>query len=380
MRLTLVCILLVGASLAIAADANAATLSPLATFGGGDGWRAPNEIIAGDTPGTATGSNYNYLQTGSLERGMSYNPVTGRLVLVSRSTAGNGIRLLDGTTGADVGALNQGSGVITGGAFTTNMVDVATDGAIYVTNLSTAATSNFKVYRWGTETDPAPTVAYNALSGVDRTGDSFAVTGSGTGTKLAAAGSATTNRSNFVAFSTADGLSYTSTAYTNIPGTLTTSNDYRLGLTFVDSDTLIGNQGTNGRITDFAATATVTGTIPLGVAQRPLDYAVIGGVPFLAVVDTGSSLVQVFDITVPSTPVLVASGNATSGLGPANANGNGTGAVAFGNIGATSATLYVMSTNQGIQAFELTGVPEPAGLVLLAMASVSVATWRRRRG
>lgn len=352
------------------------TLTPLATFGNGDGWRAPGEVVAGDTGGTADGSGYLYLRTGGLERGLAYNAQTGHLILVSRSTAGNGIRVLDGASGADLSALNQGSGVISGGTFTTNMVDVGSDGAIYVGNLSTSTTSNFKVYRWGTESDATPSVAYNALTGVDRTGDSFAAIGGGANTKLAAAGSATTNRSNFVTFNTADGLTYASTAYTNVPGTLTTSNDYRLGLTFVDSDTLIGSQGTNGRITDYAAAATVTATVPLGTAQRLIDYAVIGGVPFLAVGDTNSSLVQVFDITNPASPVLAASGNATSGVLTGNANG--TGALAFGNIGANSAILYVMSTNQGIQAFSLTEVPEPASLALLTLAAACGLGLRRR--
>lgn len=354
----------------------AATLSPMATFGGnGDGWRAPGESIAGDVPAGA----YPYLGTGSLERGLSYNPVTGNLILVSRSTAGNGIRILNSTTGADTGALNQGTGIITGGTFTTNMVDIGGDGAIYVGNLSTSATANFKIYRWSDELPATtPTVAYDAASGVVRTGDSFAAIGSGANTKLAAAGSVPSSaaNSNFVAFSTVDGLSYTSTAYTSIPGTTTPgSNDYRLGLTFVDSDTLIGNQGTNARLTDFAAAATVVATIPLSAAQRPVDYAVIAGTPVLAVIDSNSSLVQVFDITNPAMPVSLATANNTTGTLAANANG--TGSIAWGAISGVNATLYAMSSNQGIQAFNFV-IPEPSGL-LVALLGVGLLSARRIR-
>jgi hypothetical protein len=335
--------------------------------------------LAGDTPGTATGSNYNYLQTGNLERGLSYNPITGHLILVSRSTAGNGIRILDGASGADIGALNQGSGIIAGGTFTTNLVDVAADGALYVANLSTSASTNFKVYRWGTEGDAAPTVAYDAPSGVNRTGDAFAVGGGGVGTKMAAAGSATTDRSNFVALSTADGWSYTSTAYLNVPGTTTTSNDYRLGLTFVDADTIIGTQGGSARMTDFGASATVAASIPLGATQRPLDYAVIGGRPILAIIDSAApnlAKLSVYDISAPASPLLLASGNLTSGS--LTTNPNGTGSVAIGNVTATGATIYAMNTNNGIQAFTLSGVPEPATATILAIGAIGMGVVRRR--
>lgn len=351
-------------------SATAGTLSALGTFGGGDGWRAPNEILPGDTAGSNNGTNYYYLQTASNERGLSYNPTTGHLVLVSRSSQGNGIRLLNGSTGVDVGALSQGSGIVTGGTFAINGVDVGTDGAVYVGNLSTSAASNFKVYRWADE-NPAtlPTVAFDASTGLARTGDSFAAFGSGAGTKIAAAGSNNVTASNFAVLSTGDGLTYASTSYTSVPGTTTTSNDYRLGLTFVDSDTLIGNQGSNARMTDFAATATVAATIPVGVAQRPIDYAVIGSVPFLATIDTNSSQVQIFNIANPAAPVLVASANNTSGT--LSANGNGTGAIAFGNVTSSGAIIYAMSSNQGVQAFELSGVPEPGSAMLMALALIA---------
>ncbi len=367
------------AAVTFVAGSYGGTLTALPTFGGGDGWRAPNEIVTGDTAGTATGSNYNYLQTAGLERGLAYNPTTGNLVLVSRSGAGNGIRLLSGSTGADVGALNQGTGIITGGTFATNMVGVADDGVTYVGNLSTSATAAFKVYRWSdSNSTTTPTVAYNAAiaSTIDRAGDSFAVYGSGTGTKLAAAGSATTNRSSFAAFSTTDGLSFSSTAYANVPGTLTTSNDYRLALTFIDSDTLIGNQGTNARITDFGTSATVTATIALGAAQRPMDYVEINSFKLLAVGDTNSSLVSVYEISNPALPILLATGNNTSGTLTANANG--TGGVAFGAINASnnSATLYAMSSNQGIQAFTFV-VPEPTSIT--ALAGLGMLVVRRRK-
>ena len=174
-----------------AAPSLGATLTALSSFGGGDGWRAPGEVVAGDTPGTNTAGVYNYLGTASLERGLAFNASSGNLILVSRSTAGNGIRVLNGVTGADAGFLNQGSGVITGGTFTTSTVGVADDGAIYVANLQTnAGTGAFKVYQWINEAAAAPTTYFGAtiagFAGTPRLGDSLDVVGTGAGTTIVA--------------------------------------------------------------------------------------------------------------------------------------------------------------------------------------------------
>ena len=104
------------------------TMTPLATFGVG-GWLAP---------GSAT-----YLGSANNERGFAYNPVTGNLVLVSR-TGGINIKVLNGLTGADLGTLVATG--ITGGTFAVNQAGVADDGSIYVANLSTSAATAFKVY------------------------------------------------------------------------------------------------------------------------------------------------------------------------------------------------------------------------------------------
>lgn len=315
-----------------------ATMTPLSTFGT-NGWIAPG----GANP---------YVTTGNTERGLSYNPTTNNVVLVARQNVGgisNNVVLIDGANGTVSGTLDNTG--LAGGTFLANMVDVAADGSIYVCNLSTSATSNFKVYKWNDETPAVPpTVAYDNLTGVARTGDAFAVTGGGANPVIfAAAGSNNVSASNFVV-GTVDSTN-TSTAYLSVAGTTTTSNDYRLGLTFVDQDTLIGNQGATARLTSFdPLTATVDASMPLGgAARRALDYAVIGGRPVLAVIDSNSSTVTVFDVTDPSNPVAIVSGNNTTGALTANANG--TGGVAWGAISGNTATLYAMATNQGVQAF-----------------------------
>src|SRR5438552_7084443 len=93
----------------------AAIITALSSFGGGDGWLAPGK------------GGYTFLGTGSLERGLAFG--NGHLYLVSRNGENN-IRILNSTTGADLGALNNAG--ISGGTFPVNMVGVGGDGVVYV--------------------------------------------------------------------------------------------------------------------------------------------------------------------------------------------------------------------------------------------------------
>lgn len=366
-------------------SAAAATLAPLATFGGGDGWRAPGELLAGDTPGvdTLVSGQYDYLgsaafpnTTANLERGLAYNPVTGNLILVSRSNAGNGLRILDGQTGVDEGFLNQGTGIVTGGLFTTNMAAAADDGAIYVSNLATDTdTSTFKIYRWANES-AEPTVAYegggassNPPTLADaRLGDTLDVIGTGASTRLAAGYGATaaTGDNSFALFTTANGTDFTGThisVATNPPA----DGDFRLGLTFRDSDTVIGKQGTLAHVVDVTgSTGTLVGSFDTdGASLRPMDFAMVDGRPLLAIVEASPDNTSpeararlfVYDLTDLSAPLAerkIIEGSILPEGQIQEANVNGTGQVRFGAIAGNVATIYAMSTNNGIQAFQLT--------------------------
>lgn len=323
-----------------------ATLTPLTSFGT-NGWLTPGTI-----PQLGTANN---------ERGFAYNRTTNNLVLVSR-TGGTNVRVIDGAVGTDLGGLNVTG--ITGGTFAVNMAGVADDGSIYVCNLATTVAGPFKVYKWDSEAlglitggNVPPTAAFNASAGVTRAGDAFDVHGGSGGNPIqfAAAGTNTVSIGNF-AVGLLDGTNSV-TSYLSVPGTVATSNDYRLGLTFVDNDTIIGKGDNSARMTSFVGgVATVDASIALGTqARRPMDYAVIGGRPLLAVIDTNSSQVSILDLTVPGTPVIIAQGNNTSGTLTGNANG--TGSVQWGAINGTVATLYAMSSNQGIQAFTFSLAP-----------------------
>jgi hypothetical protein len=360
------------AALAAAASPTMADLAPFSTFGGGDGWFAPGE------------GGYGFLGTVNNERGIAYNPATGNLLLVSR-TGGVSVRILNGQTGVETGTMNVDSTVITGGTFALSMIGAGTDGAIYAANLTTnATTSPYKIYRWANE-GAAPTVAFSGapLAGA-RFGDTFDVHGGGTNTLLASGPSNTpvvAGNNGYAILSTANGSDYTSSMVA-FPGTPPNAGDFRLGMSFVDADTVLGRVGGVGnplRVTDYVGTAgtlVASPTLINGSAERLMDVAFIDGKTFLAIQSTGDSFLRVYDITDPSNPIFYDSGTTTSGALIANANG--VGQVKWGALSANGGVVYAMSTNHGIQAFQFT-IPEPATAGVLALAAAGLVARRGRR-
>jgi hypothetical protein len=337
------------------------------SFGGGDGWLAPAEAT--------------HLQGASLQRGITYNPANNHVYVVDRN-GGNFIRILDGSSGALLGSLDMTG--ITGGTFAVNMIDVDDQGIIYAANLSgDTDVSPFKVYRWATEAS-APTVAFNSTatpiaSGADiRVGDAFAVIGSGANTRMVAganvvAGGAIEPGDNaFVLLTTADGAAY-SGAVQDFVGTEPATGALRLGVDFIDVDTIIGRQAStppNGIVADFAANVATQVALAELTQQFEAPLAVDRINNLLATVQTTTSAVRLYDITNPDVPVLLDTKNLI--VGASVANGNGAGDLKFAN-----GMLYVLNTNNGIQAFNVV-VPEPATIGLFAAMAGVLAINRRR--
>jgi hypothetical protein len=162
-----------------------------------------------------------FMTTGNTERGIAYNPATDHVLLVSRATGE--IHILDAENGTELGLMNLGAGIISGGTFPMSMIGVSDDGVIYVANLSTSTTvPNLKIYRWQSETAEEPTIAFEgdpagtndegASNNEQRWGDSIDVRGSGASTEILLGSNAGTVAA---LLTTADGETFSSKLISN---------------------------------------------------------------------------------------------------------------------------------------------------------------------
>ncbi len=208
------------------------------------GWRPAN------TKTTRTYSTHEPRTRSSVRQRSS---VFGEPPNPTRSNGGNNIRILDPAVGVDpstqtdLGGLNIGTGIIAGGTFGVNMVGVGGDGAIYVGNLQTATSRGgavYKVYKWANESS-TPIVAYSGDAGLPgtRIGDDFAVTGSGSPTRIV---SGYSNPSSPIpgtnGYAIIDPTAGTAT-HVAFASTPPAANDFKYGITFTDATHVIGSQG-----------------------------------------------------------------------------------------------------------------------------------------
>lgn len=387
--------LIIGCAFAVAgvAQGQVMTLSALSGFSAdGNGWLSPAETVAGGfTHGT------------DRVRGMAYNPVTGNIITV-RSAGGAGtaavtseIRVHNGTTGASIGTFNLTG--IAGGAIALNNIAISQDGQIFVTNLSTNTVgSPFRIYRFDSETaglaSTAATVVFagspNAITNA-RLGDSFDAIGSGSSVSLVA-GYGTNTVNGFARFDQSGPTSFGSTYY-SVAGTA--NGDFRLGLSFIDRDTVLGTQGVGtfsgasrvrySTVSGSSASLLATMTMLAG-SERLIDVMQMDGRTLMATADSNNNDVRVWDITNPSAPTALFINGSSSFINltsAAAANVNGVGAVRWGNFtgvasGGYEGTLYVLNANNGVQAFKVQLVPEPATMTALGLGVAAMLRKRRK--
>lgn len=370
-------ILMVGASLAFASPT--INLTAMTTFGfNSDGWWAPGE------------GGVTYLTTDNNQRGMAYNRATDSLILVNRA-GGLSVDVLNGQTGVRTGGLNTTG--ISGGTFSLNAVGVTDFGNIYAANLTTNSTNSpYKMYRWANEA-AAPTVAYSGDGGLAgaRLGDNLDVSRdetAGPSFSMVAGYNSTPSvaGNNGYAVFTGNG---SLTAFRPIIGAPVTAGEHRLGLSYAGTTTVLGalNASTAVRVTDYSLGTPYVKTIKLSALnERMMDVMEVHGTMLLATVETingttaSQGLVRIYDV---SDLASLADGSALTALASLDltavdvTNGNASGAVAWGAVSGNTAALYTLNTNNGIQAFNVEVVPEPATATILVVGAV--AAIRRRR-
>lgn len=317
------------------------------------------KLLPGDRP---------YVGTGNNERGLAFNPVSKKLLLVGRQ-GGPQVYVLDAATGADgsedpnLGVPRvllqtdaEGTQVVSGGTFTMNLVGVADDGAVYVCNLSTSTTApNLRVYRWANDDlTTTPTVAFEgdpAPGNVQRWGDNFAVRGAGTNTQILLGSRAGTI---LALLTTTDGETFTSKVLQSDMG----GGDAGIGVAFGAGNTLwtkapsraLRHQsfdaaaGTATTVTSFPSTAIPNGAAPIGTradGQR------------LAAVDFSAHQLIAYDVSDAKNPIQLGDRfNLFPEGGAGTGNGNGTGAAAFGTVGDED-VIFALDTNNGIYAVRI---------------------------
>jgi hypothetical protein len=292
-----------------------------------------------------------YLANDSAQRGLAFNPVNGRVLVASR-TGSPQIRVLDGATGADLHQLDLTG--VEGGLFPINVIAAAADGTIYGANLSLSG-ADFKLYRWADdEPDTFPEVVYDAsfegapISG-ERFGDTITVRGFGEQTQVLCA----TRASNqVVIFTPSAGSSFVANPITISEITNATDN-FGLGVAFGEGDTFWGKTIGRSLFRCGFTIGTPTGTLlnTFTTAEFPASIGAIAVDPaanYLAGISNESpDNVRIFDISDLSAPPVLLD---QEFFASDNANGNGTGALAFG-----PGCLVALGTNNGVLALTIDG-------------------------
>ena len=321
-----------------------------------------------------------------LERGMAYNPVSGNLIIATRNI-GDFVVAINGQTDQEMNYLDTTG--VAGGTFDINMVGASDDGAIYVGNLTTAATTSpYILYRWPDDSGVGATVAFSGDPGGSsfpglRWGDSIAVRGSGPTTQvLLAPGFATNNivsllqttdGTHFQAFpiqfdtpsthTTPEGLTFgpgTNTFYLKIVGAL---------LILVQFDATSG--------TGFVQHSYSLGAVPGSVTA--IGYS--PSLKLLAGLDSSAvpQLVSVFSVA-DSTQDPVIEDQKSFPSSNSNPQYGGLGAVVFG-----PGYLWVADSNNGIQGFQInTNYPAVTPFSITQLAATEgglpLLTWQTQPG
>ena len=319
----------------------------------------------------AEGNLPSYIGTSYGARGMAYGMVddgSGTMVervFVSTNEGGTfRVEVLDATDGTNLGTLD-GTG-ISGGTRTLNDVDVSADGIIIACNL--AINANFKCYRWDSVTaTPSTIIDYTPEDGnsdgeTDRVGSLISVVGSASDNSLTVHTSGVANSENVYRFTTTDnGASFSAGVVT--AGPQSTGNVEGVDPIETGSSSFYLNPAGKAP-TLYDASGTSQGAVQ-GASNftTSVRYFEVGGNTYIALHNWGSGgggfnadVIEVTDgpgnaIPYGSTPTLGTNDNIQA---------NGDVDVRVNNDG--TATIFVMSTNNGIGSYTTSQAPLPVEL------------------
>ena len=320
------------------------------------------------------------------QRGMAYDPLYQRLVVVSRSPT-NGLHLLDAATGADQGDMDISPllAITPPGTYPINMCGVADDGAVYVGNLITSASSDyFAIYRWNSATNTEtmsqayignPLGDLGTTGSLGRIGDTMAVRGSGPDTQILCT---FRNGTNAAIFTTTDGSTFTCNiiAITNLVASIGGTDPFAsasplgLGLAWGQGNTFWAKSSAyNLRQISFdlpSGTGAVVGSYAMPGTEAPLGVDVANGYVALIGVNETPVTLPIYNLNLPNGPTINTLADREA-FAVNNANGNGTGSVAFDLAGGR---IFSLSSNSGIIALAYAGK-----LAIAEVGGQQILTW-----
>jgi hypothetical protein len=323
----------------------------------------------------APGSRF-YLTSDNTQRGLTYNPNSGDLLLVSRSPS-NSIRALSAVDGTDMFAMAIDPGVVIGGVtLALNMIAATEDGNVYVCNLAQNA-ELFRIYRWASEdNETTPTLAFSAAAnslGAARWGDSFNLRGNTFDNSLQIiAGSRASNLVTI--FTTADGGNTLISNVVRVPGA--PNGAFGLSVSFGHSNTFWG-KGDSSTALRLVQYDLANGT---GVVLRTYGSASFALGATVVAFDPSRNVLAANSLENPDNLRLYDA--ADLDLGPRlvdqelfprdNDNVNGTGAIDF-----SPDMVFALDSNNGIIAYTFGAIPPgPPGRITIVRNGGSVTlTW-----
>ncbi|MCZ7609084.1 MAG: T9SS type A sorting domain-containing protein [Ignavibacterium sp.] len=304
---------------------------------------------------SVTAGSNPFWNTGSLTRGISFGTVGGNnyffVVTRNASLGGKQIIYYDALTGDSLGQLDNTG--ITGGVAVVNDVEVSSDGKIFVSNMTTNASSDaFKVYKYDS-LSAAPVVVISYNTAAERLGDKFTVEGSTADNSIIIwAADAVANSGVVHKFTTTDnGVSFTPT--TVDIGSPATASSAAVG-PLSDGSFYWNSHGTAA--SKYDNTGTLIGSIPttvLGTGGSAIRYfgSFLNNEYIVAnALGTGIENAKIIKVPggVPASAELFAQ---TPMLGPNSAGGLGD--VSIQKINNYTFNVFVLSTNNGFGAYQV---------------------------